>query len=64
MMDVGYDAFDDPYCYKGTGTLRNKAACEGAAFELEMTTYGPTRRCRHCGHGYTELAFLFHRLTL
>jgi len=23
MTDVGYDAFDDPYCYKGTGAVRN-----------------------------------------
>lgn len=42
MIDVGYDAFDDPYCYKGTGVLRNKAGLRGAealeAFELEMTT--------------------------
>jgi len=42
MTDVGYDAFDDPYCYKGTGTLRNKAGLRDAealeAFELEMTT--------------------------
>jgi len=42
MTDVGYDAFDDPYCYKGTGTLRNKAGLRDAealeAFELEMTS--------------------------
>ena len=25
MTDVGYDAFDDPYCYKDSGVLRNKA---------------------------------------
>jgi cell filamentation protein len=42
MIDVGYDAFDDPYCYKGTGVLRNKAGLRDPealdAFELEMTT--------------------------
>ena len=42
MTDVGYDAFDDPYCYKGTGILRNKAGLRDAvaleAFELEMST--------------------------
>lgn len=42
MIDVGYDAFDDPYCYGGTATLRNKAGLRDAealeAFELEMTT--------------------------
>ena len=38
----GYDAFDDPYCYRGTAVLRNKAGLRHAAaleaFELEMTT--------------------------
>jgi cell filamentation protein len=42
MTDVGYDAFDDPYCYSGTGVLRNKAGLRDAealeAFELEMTS--------------------------
>jgi len=42
MTDVGYDAFDDPYCYKGTSVLRNKAGLRVAetleAFELEMST--------------------------
>ena len=42
MTDVGYDAFDDPYCYKGTGVLRNTAGLRNAealeAFELEMST--------------------------
>jgi cell filamentation protein len=42
MSDVGYDAFDDPYCYPGTDILRNKAGLQDAealeAFELEMTT--------------------------
>ena len=23
-MSVGYDVFEDPYCYKGTTTLKNK----------------------------------------
>lgn len=42
-MPIGepYEAFDDPYCYKGTSVLKNRArlrdgiALEG--FELEMT---------------------------
>lgn len=42
MIFGGYDAFDDPYCYKGTDTLKNKLGIRDAAtlesFELEMTT--------------------------
>lgn len=42
MTDVGYDAFDDPYCYRGTAILRNKVGLRDAealeAFELEMST--------------------------
>lgn len=41
-MALGYDAFDDPYAYKGTDTLKNKLGLRDAAqleaFELEMTT--------------------------
>lgn len=41
-MTAGYDAFDDPYAYKGTNTLKNKLGLRDAArleaFELEMTT--------------------------
>lgn len=41
-MAAGYDAFDDPYAYKGTTTLKNKLGLRDAAqleaFELEMTT--------------------------
>ena len=41
-MAVGYDAFDDPYAYKGTTTLKNRLGLRNAdqleAFELEMTT--------------------------
>lgn len=40
-MSVGYDVFDDPYCYKGTTTLKNKLGLRNPAllesFELEMT---------------------------
>lgn len=36
-----YEAFDDPYCYKGTFVLKNKARLRDAGllrdFELEMT---------------------------
>lgn len=42
MIDVGYDAFDDLYCYRGTFVLKNKAGLRDAealeAFELEMMT--------------------------
>lgn len=40
MNDLsGYDLFDDPYCYKGTFVLKNRASIRDAAtlaaFELE-----------------------------
>lgn len=42
MTDGGYDAFDDPYCYKGTTVLKNRLNTKSAeileAFELEMST--------------------------
>jgi cell filamentation protein len=42
MTGGGYDAFDDPYAYKGTDVLKNKAGLRDAAlleaFELEMTS--------------------------
>jgi cell filamentation protein len=38
----GYDAFDDPYAYRGTRVLKNRLALRDSglleAFELEMTT--------------------------
>ncbi|WP_247439683.1 Fic family protein [Bradyrhizobium sp. 139] len=38
----GYDVFDDPYCYKRTSVLKNRARLREAktleAFELEMST--------------------------
>lgn len=38
----GYDAFDDPYSYKGTAVLKNRLRTKDPAvlqaFELEMTT--------------------------
>ena len=40
-MSAAYDAFDDPYAYKNTDVLKNKAGLRDAelleAFELEMT---------------------------
>ncbi|HRE43455.1 MAG TPA: Fic family protein [Terricaulis sp.] len=37
-----YDAFDDPYCYKGTSVLKNKAGIRDQVrldgFELEMSS--------------------------
>lgn len=42
MIDGGYEAFDDPYCYKGTFVLKNKLGTRDAetleAFELEMSS--------------------------
>lgn len=39
---VGYDVFDDPYCYKGTFVLKNRAGIRDAAtleaFEVEMSS--------------------------
>jgi len=41
-----YDAFDDPYCYKGTSVLKNKAGLRDQAglegFELEMSSVRAT----------------------
>ncbi|BDV36566.1 Fic/DOC family protein [Methylocystis iwaonis] len=41
MRALGYDAFDDPYAYKGINTLKNKLGLRDPdlleAFELEMT---------------------------
>lgn len=41
-MSEGYDAFDDPYAYKGSTTLKNKLGLRDSSllesFELEMTT--------------------------
>lgn len=40
MIHGGYDAFDDPYCYKGTFVLKNKARLRDVTalqnFEMEM----------------------------
>lgn len=42
MSDHGYEVFDDPYCYRGTFVLKNRAALKDAkrlqAFELEMSS--------------------------
>jgi cell filamentation protein len=42
MNESGYDTFDDPYCYKRTFVLKNKAGLRDAerleAFEVEMTS--------------------------
>lgn len=42
MSAGGYDAFDDPYSYKGTNTLKNRIGLRDRealeSFELEMTT--------------------------
>lgn len=42
MSDHGYEVFDDPYCYRGTFVLKNRAGLKEAkrlqAFELEMSS--------------------------
>lgn len=42
MNQSAYDAFDDPYCYRGSFVLKNKAGIRAAdrleRFEVEMTT--------------------------
>lgn len=42
MSGAEYDAFEDPYCYRGTFVLKNKAKIRDAAllqaFELEMSS--------------------------
>lgn len=42
MSQSRYDAFDDPYCYKGSFVLKNKAGIRDAdrlqEFEIEMTS--------------------------
>lgn len=42
MTFEGYDAFDDPYAYKGTNVLKNRLGTKDSgvleAFELEMAT--------------------------
>lgn len=42
MSDHGYEVFNDPYCYKGTFVLKNRADLRDQrrlqAFELEMST--------------------------
>src|SRR5258707_198001 len=48
MAFEGYDAFDDPYSYKGTTTLKNKLGLRDPklleAFELEMTALRANER--------------------
>lgn len=42
MSDHGYEVFDDPYCYKGTFVLKNRADLRDQrrlqAFELEISS--------------------------
>jgi cell filamentation protein len=42
MIDGRYEVFNDPYCYKGSSVLRNKAKLRDddllSKFELEMTS--------------------------
>lgn len=42
MSEDGYEVFEDPYCYKGTFVLKNRAGLRDAvrlqAFELEMSS--------------------------
>jgi cell filamentation protein len=42
MSDEGYEVFDDPYCYRATFALKNRAGLKDPkrlqAFELEMSS--------------------------
>lgn len=49
MTNGGYEAFDDPYSYKGTNVLKNHLRTRDPdileAFELEMTTLRASTPC-------------------
>lgn len=60
MSEHGYEVFEDPYCYRGTFVLKNRAGLTDAkrlqAFELEMSSlradeplpngrFGPAHYC-------------------
>ncbi|MPY76033.1 MAG: adenosine monophosphate-protein transferase [Alphaproteobacteria bacterium] len=70
MTIGGYDAFDDPYAYKGTSVLKNRLktrdAAVLAAFEMEMTAlraeeplpggrFGPTHYCAVHRHLFQDI---------
>ncbi|MGH6618354.1 MAG: Fic/DOC family protein [Alphaproteobacteria bacterium] len=70
MTVGGYDAFDDPYAYKGISVLKNRLktrdAAVLAAFEMEMTAlraeeplprgrYGPTHYCAVRRHLFQDV---------
>lgn len=65
-MSVGYDAFDDPYCYKGTTTLKNKLGLRDPAllesFELEMTTLRASETLPHGKYGPRHYRRIHHHL--
>ena len=66
----GYEVFDDPYCYKGTLVLKNRAGLRDAAtlasFEVEMTSlrakeplpsgrFGPRHYCKIHHHLFQDV---------
>jgi cell filamentation protein len=66
----GYEVFDDPYCYKGTFVLKNRASLRDPAelekFELEMSSlradeplpsgrFGPAHYCRIHHHLFQDV---------
>jgi len=70
MTFEGYDAFDDPYCYRGTTCLINRASIRDsarlAAFEVEMSTlrameplpggrFGPAHYCKVHRHLFQDV---------
>jgi cell filamentation protein len=70
MTFGGYDAFDDPYAYKGTSVLKNtlktRNAAVLAAFEMEMTAlraeeplplgrFGPAHYCAVHRHLFQDV---------
>lgn len=67
---TGYEVFDDPYCYKGTFVLKNRAGIRDAAtleaFEVEMSSLraqeplplgrlGPTHYCKVHHHLFQDV---------
>jgi cell filamentation protein len=65
-MSVGYDAFDDPYCYKGTATLKNKLGLRDPAlleaFELEMTALRADEPLPHGAYDPRHYRRIHHHL--
>ncbi|NEI67504.1 Fic/DOC family protein [Rhizobium leguminosarum] len=66
MAFEGYDAFDDPYSYKGTSILKNKLGLRDAtlleSFELEMTALRAKEPLPHGRYDARHYRRLHHHL--